>query len=74
METFTIHDMLVNSTDLNRILCSFGIKNISECESEQDLLPEPKGKATLSAFKAAKCRGTSCAVLEHSIQKSDVPF
>ncbi|XP_005744974.1 cholecystokinin receptor type A [Pundamilia nyererei] len=42
METFTIHDMLINSTDLNRILCSFGIKNISECESEQDILPEPK--------------------------------
>nr|BBA25539.1 cholecystokinin-1 receptor [Pagrus major] len=43
METFTIHDMLlVNSTDLNKILCSFGIKNISECESEQDPSPEPK--------------------------------
>ncbi|KAM9424091.1 cholecystokinin receptor type A [Pholidichthys leucotaenia] len=39
METFTIHDMLVNSTDLNKILCSFGIKNISEC---QDIPPEPK--------------------------------
>lgn len=51
METFTIHDMLINSTDLNRILCSFGIKNISECESEQDILPEPKGTATLSASK-----------------------
>lgn len=44
METFTIHDMLlVNSTDLNKILCSFGIKNISECEGEQDPTPEPKG-------------------------------
>uniref|UniRef100_A0A3Q0SU05 Gastrin/cholecystokinin type B receptor n=1 Tax=Amphilophus citrinellus TaxID=61819 RepID=A0A3Q0SU05_AMPCI len=42
METFTVHDMLINSTDLNKILCSFGIKNISECESEQDLAPEPK--------------------------------
>ncbi|XP_036967611.1 cholecystokinin receptor type A isoform X1 [Acanthopagrus latus] len=43
METFTIHDMLlVNSTDLNKILCSFGIKNISECEGEQDPTPEPK--------------------------------
>ncbi|XP_072233090.1 cholecystokinin receptor type A [Leuresthes tenuis] len=42
METFTIHDVLVNSTDLNRILCSFGIKNISECESEENLPPEPQ--------------------------------
>ncbi|KAM4536645.1 cholecystokinin receptor type A [Odontesthes bonariensis] len=42
METFTIQDMLINSTDLNRILCSFGIKNISECESEKNLPPEPQ--------------------------------
>lgn len=42
METFTIHDMLINSTDLNKILCNFGIKNISECESELDPSPEPK--------------------------------
>uniref|UniRef100_A0A665WN17 Gastrin/cholecystokinin type B receptor n=1 Tax=Echeneis naucrates TaxID=173247 RepID=A0A665WN17_ECHNA len=42
METFTIHDVLINSTDLNRILCNFGIKNISECESKQDASPEPK--------------------------------
>nr|XP_040038881.1 cholecystokinin receptor type A [Gasterosteus aculeatus aculeatus] len=42
METFTIHDMLLNSTDLNRILCNFGIKNFSECESEQEPSPEPK--------------------------------
>ncbi|XP_049424721.1 cholecystokinin receptor type A [Epinephelus fuscoguttatus] len=40
METFTIHDMLINSTDLNKILCNFGIKNISECEQEPS--PEPK--------------------------------
>uniref|UniRef100_A0A8C4H833 Gastrin/cholecystokinin type B receptor n=1 Tax=Dicentrarchus labrax TaxID=13489 RepID=A0A8C4H833_DICLA len=42
METFTIHDMLLNSTDLNKILCNFGIKNISECESEQEPSPEPQ--------------------------------
>ncbi|CAK6952936.1 cholecystokinin receptor type A [Scomber scombrus] len=42
METFTIHDMLINSTDLNKILCNFGIKNISECETEQDPSPEPQ--------------------------------
>ncbi|KAF1380657.1 hypothetical protein PFLUV_G00166160 [Perca fluviatilis] len=42
METFTIHDMLMNSTDLNKILCNFGIKNISECESEQEPSPEPQ--------------------------------
>uniref|UniRef100_A0AAV2KRQ8 G-protein coupled receptors family 1 profile domain-containing protein n=1 Tax=Knipowitschia caucasica TaxID=637954 RepID=A0AAV2KRQ8_KNICA len=42
METFTIQDMLVNSTDLNKILCSFGIKNISDCEREEDSSPEPK--------------------------------
>ncbi|XP_069575111.1 cholecystokinin receptor type A [Brachyistius frenatus] len=42
METFTIHDMLINSTALSKILCSFGIKNISECESEQEPSPEPQ--------------------------------
>ncbi|XP_059210715.1 cholecystokinin receptor type A [Centropristis striata] len=42
METFTIHDMLINSTDFNKILCSFGIKNISECESEKEPSFEPK--------------------------------
>ncbi|XP_054457745.1 cholecystokinin receptor type A [Anoplopoma fimbria] len=42
METFTLHDMLINSTDLNKILCNFGIKNVSECENEQDPSPEPK--------------------------------
>ncbi|KAJ0006271.1 hypothetical protein NQD34_013544 [Periophthalmus magnuspinnatus] len=42
METFTIHDMLVNSTDLNKILCNLGIKNISDCESEEVPSPEPK--------------------------------
>ncbi|XP_028285500.1 cholecystokinin receptor type A [Parambassis ranga] len=42
METFTIHDMLINSTDLNKILCNLGIKNLSECESEQEPSPEPK--------------------------------
>ncbi|XP_029310536.1 cholecystokinin receptor type A [Cottoperca gobio] len=41
METFTIHEMLINSTDLNKILCNFGI-NISECESEEEPSPEPK--------------------------------
>ncbi|XP_034532092.1 cholecystokinin receptor type A [Notolabrus celidotus] len=41
METFTPPDIF-NSTDLNKILCNLGIKNISECESEQDPSPEPK--------------------------------
>lgn len=48
METFTIHDMLINSTDLNKILCNLGIKNLSECESEQQSSPEPKGTLGLS--------------------------
>ncbi|CAJ1086100.1 cholecystokinin receptor type A [Xyrichtys novacula] len=41
METFTAPDIF-NSTDLNKILCNLGIKNISECENEQDPSPEPK--------------------------------
>lgn len=45
METFTIYDMLLNSTDMNKFLCNLGIKNISECETEQDDSPEPKGTA-----------------------------
>ena len=42
METSTLTDLLLNSTDLNRILCSFGIRNQSECE-DLDAPPEPKG-------------------------------
>ncbi|KAG7262200.1 hypothetical protein CRUP_036179 [Coryphaenoides rupestris] len=42
METHTL-GMLMNSTDLNRILCNFGIRNLSDCESEyKDSRPEPK--------------------------------
>lgn len=41
METFTPSDIF-NSTDLNRILCHLGIKNLSECESDQEPSPEPK--------------------------------
>ena len=60
METFTIHDMLINSTDLNKILCNFGIKNISECESEQDPSPEPKGTVDLSLSRHHQ---TPCNIL-----------
>ncbi|KAM3850507.1 cholecystokinin receptor type A [Diretmus argenteus] len=42
METFTIHEMLINSTDLYKILCNFGIRNMSECETEEEPAPEPK--------------------------------
>ncbi|XP_003966988.2 cholecystokinin receptor type A [Takifugu rubripes] len=42
METFTIQDVLINSTDLNQILCNFGIKNISECGDEEESAVEPK--------------------------------
>ncbi|XP_019950964.1 cholecystokinin receptor type A [Paralichthys olivaceus] len=42
METFTIQDVLMNSTDLNKILCNFGIKNISDCEEEREPSPEPQ--------------------------------
>lgn len=40
----TIQDMLINSTDLNKILCNLGIKNISDCETEDEPSPEPQGK------------------------------
>ncbi|XP_029510682.1 cholecystokinin receptor type A [Oncorhynchus nerka] len=42
MEPFTLHDMLINSTNLYKILCDFGIKNVSECEDESETPPEPK--------------------------------
>ncbi|XP_067117773.1 cholecystokinin receptor type A [Osmerus mordax] len=42
METFTLHEMLINSTNLYKILCDFGIKNVSECENENYTTPEPK--------------------------------
>lgn len=38
----TIQDMLINSTDLNKILCNLGIKNISDCETEDEPSPEPQ--------------------------------
>ncbi|XP_055793109.1 cholecystokinin receptor type A-like [Salvelinus fontinalis] len=42
MEPFTLHDMLINSTNLYKILCDFGIKNVSECEDDSEPPPEPK--------------------------------
>uniref|UniRef100_A0A3Q2PQB0 Gastrin/cholecystokinin type B receptor n=1 Tax=Fundulus heteroclitus TaxID=8078 RepID=A0A3Q2PQB0_FUNHE len=35
MEAVTIHEMLINSTDLIKILCNFGVGNISDCEREK---------------------------------------
>lgn len=51
METFTIRDMLINSTDFNQILCDFGIKNISDCGGEDGSAVEPKGKVNFSPFQ-----------------------
>ncbi|XP_008321040.1 cholecystokinin receptor type A [Cynoglossus semilaevis] len=42
MEKFNLDELLTNSTDLNRIICSLGIRNLSECEDEQEPAPEPK--------------------------------
>ncbi|RVE60491.1 hypothetical protein OJAV_G00181410 [Oryzias javanicus] len=42
METFTIQDILINSTDLSRILCNMGIRNISECENGRNQSLEDK--------------------------------
>ncbi|XP_026990173.1 cholecystokinin receptor type A [Tachysurus fulvidraco] len=47
METFTLHDMLHNNTDIYKILCEFAFRNISECENASDQVtttaaPEPK--------------------------------
>jgi len=44
METFTIQDMLINSTDIYKILCGLGIGNLSECKNDSDSAFEPKGK------------------------------
>ncbi|XP_036002909.1 cholecystokinin receptor type A [Fundulus heteroclitus] len=35
MEAVTIHEMLINSTDLIKILCNFGVGNISDCKREK---------------------------------------
>ncbi|KPP71890.1 cholecystokinin receptor type A-like [Scleropages formosus] len=42
METFTLHDVLINSTDFDRILCGLGIKSDLDCSGAPDLQPEPK--------------------------------
>ncbi|XP_067256606.1 cholecystokinin receptor type A [Chanodichthys erythropterus] len=42
METFTIQDMLINSTDIYKILCGLGIGNLSECKNDSDSTVEPK--------------------------------
>ncbi|KAL0970467.1 hypothetical protein UPYG_G00242350 [Umbra pygmaea] len=34
--------MLINSTNLYKILCGFGIKNVSECDDDIETPPEPK--------------------------------
>ncbi|KAL6490716.1 hypothetical protein MHYP_G00010610 [Metynnis hypsauchen] len=47
MEPFTIHDMLLNSTDIYRLLCGIAFGNFSDCESPSPTAPtdptrEPK--------------------------------
>uniref|UniRef100_A0A673LIX0 Gastrin/cholecystokinin type B receptor n=1 Tax=Sinocyclocheilus rhinocerous TaxID=307959 RepID=A0A673LIX0_9TELE len=42
METFTIHDMLINSTDIYKIVCGLGIENLSECKNDNNSTSEPK--------------------------------
>lgn len=42
METFTTTYILLNSTDLNKILCNLGVRNVSECESEMEKQPMHK--------------------------------
>ncbi|XP_036407764.1 cholecystokinin receptor type A [Megalops cyprinoides] len=42
METFTLPDVLRNSTDLYKLLCGLGIKNDSDCDTGFDLAPEPQ--------------------------------
>ncbi|KAL4630181.1 cholecystokinin receptor type A-like [Arapaima gigas] len=44
METFTLHDALLNSTDLYRILCGLGlgIRNDSDCGGGAELPPAPR--------------------------------
>lgn len=74
METFTIHDMLLNSTELNKFLCNFGIKNISECEIEQNASPEPKGTVNLLFNITIKCYATSCRIATNCIQTFCVSF
>ncbi len=50
METFTIHDMLINSTDIYQILCGLGIGNLSECKNDNNATSEPKGKDNLTFY------------------------
>ncbi|XP_051573723.1 cholecystokinin receptor type A-like isoform X1 [Myxocyprinus asiaticus] len=42
METFTINGMLINSTDIYKVLCGLGIGNMSECKNDSDATFEPK--------------------------------
>lgn len=44
METYTIQDMLINSTDIYKLLCGLGIGNASDCKNDSDMTTEPKGK------------------------------
>ncbi|XP_065145117.1 cholecystokinin receptor type A [Paramisgurnus dabryanus] len=42
METYTIQDMLINSTDIYKLLCGLGIGNASDCKNDSDARSEPK--------------------------------
>lgn len=44
METYTIQDMLINTTDIYKLLCGLGIGNASDCKNDSDTTAEPKGK------------------------------
>ncbi|XP_057195650.1 cholecystokinin receptor type A [Triplophysa rosa] len=42
METYTIQDMLINTTDIFKLLCGLGIGNASDCKNDSDKTAEPK--------------------------------
>lgn len=45
METYTIQDMVINTTDIFKLLCGLGIGNASDCKNDSDRTAEPKGKS-----------------------------
>ncbi|XP_006629714.1 cholecystokinin receptor type A [Lepisosteus oculatus] len=42
METFTLHDMLLNYTDMYTLLCGLGFKNETECNKGSEEPSQPK--------------------------------
>ncbi|XP_061816229.2 cholecystokinin receptor type A [Nerophis lumbriciformis] len=48
MDAITVHDLLLNTTELGSLLCNLGIKNISNCASQRTILQQQEEQSDIN--------------------------